>query len=86
MSEGLLTVLKFCFLALLYLFLFRVVRIVVRAGAEAGAEAAVPVAPAARAEPRRRKPAEEKEGRGGSSACSTRRPATGEVVRARPRR
>jgi pSer/pThr/pTyr-binding forkhead associated (FHA) protein len=27
-SEGLLTVLKFCFLALLYLFLFRVVRIV----------------------------------------------------------
>lgn len=28
MSEGLLTVLKFCFLALLYLFLFRVVRIV----------------------------------------------------------
>ncbi|MGZ6978122.1 MAG: FHA domain-containing protein [Acidimicrobiia bacterium] len=28
MSEGVLTVLKFCFLALLYLFLFRVVRIV----------------------------------------------------------
>ncbi len=28
MSEGLLTLLKFCFLALLYLFLFRVVRIV----------------------------------------------------------
>ena len=28
MSEGLLTVLKFCFLALVYLFLFRVVRIV----------------------------------------------------------
>lgn len=28
MSEGLLTILKFCFLALLYLFLFRVVRIV----------------------------------------------------------
>ena len=28
MSEGLLTVLEFCFLALLYLFLFRVVRIV----------------------------------------------------------
>lgn len=30
MSEGLLTVLKFCFLALLYLFLFRVVRVVLQ--------------------------------------------------------
>ncbi|HEY7437903.1 MAG TPA: FHA domain-containing protein [Acidimicrobiia bacterium] len=30
MPEGVLTVLKFCFLALLYLFLFRVVRVVVR--------------------------------------------------------
>ncbi len=30
MSEGLLTVLKFCFLALLYLFLLRVVQVVVR--------------------------------------------------------
>ena len=28
MSEGLLTILKFCFLALVYLFLFRVVRVV----------------------------------------------------------
>lgn len=30
MSEGILTVLKFCFLALLYLFLYRVVRLTVR--------------------------------------------------------
>ena len=30
MSEGLLTVLKFCFLALVYLFLFRVVRVVLQ--------------------------------------------------------
>jgi len=30
MSDELLTVLKFCFLALLYLFLFRVVRVVVK--------------------------------------------------------
>jgi len=49
MSEALLTVLKFCFLALLYLFLFRVVRVVVkemRAPAVAEAAAAAPVAPA----------------------------------------
>lgn len=50
MSEGLLTVLKFCFLALLYLFLFRVVRIVrlelkpVKAAMPAEAVAAAPVA------------------------------------------
>jgi hypothetical protein len=44
MSEGLLTVLKFCFLALLYLFLFRVVRIV-RLELKP-TKIAVPVAPA----------------------------------------
>jgi hypothetical protein len=49
-SEGVLTVLKFCFLALLYLFLFRVVRIVrlelkpVKAAMPAEAVAAAPVA------------------------------------------
>jgi pSer/pThr/pTyr-binding forkhead associated (FHA) protein len=47
-SEGLLTVLKFCFLALLYLFLFRVVRIV-RLELKP-AKVAVPVPPVA-AEP-----------------------------------
>ena len=51
MSEGLLTVLKFCFLALLYLFLFRVVRIVrlelkpVKAAVPMEAVAAAPPAP-----------------------------------------
>ncbi len=48
MSEAVLTVLKFCFLALLYLFLFRVVRVVVlelRNPAEA-TTAAAPRAPA----------------------------------------
>ena len=50
MSEGLLTLLKFCFLALLYLFLFRVVRIVrlelkpVKAAMPADAVAAAPAA------------------------------------------
>ncbi len=63
MSEGLLTVLKFCFLALLYLFLFRVVRIVrlelkpVKAAmpmdAVAGAPAAV-AAPAKKAKQERK--------------------------------
>jgi pSer/pThr/pTyr-binding forkhead associated (FHA) protein len=49
-SEGLLTVLKFCFLALLYLFLFRVVRIVrlelkpVKVPAPVDAVAAAPAA------------------------------------------
>jgi hypothetical protein len=55
-SEGLLTVLKFCFLALLYLFLFRVVRIVrlelkpakVAAPAVAVGAEPLPVAPAAK--------------------------------------
>ena len=47
MSEAVLTVLKFCFLALLYLFLFRVVRVVV-------AETKAPVEPdAAPSKPRR---------------------------------
>jgi hypothetical protein len=49
MSEGLLTILKFCFLALLYLFLLRVVRVVVlelRAPAVDQAVAAEPARPA----------------------------------------
>jgi pSer/pThr/pTyr-binding forkhead associated (FHA) protein len=54
-SEGLLTVLKFCFLALLYLFLFRVVRIVrlelKPAKAPAAVEALAP--PPAAAPPRK---------------------------------
>jgi hypothetical protein len=53
MSEAVLTVLKFCFLALLYLFLFRVVRVVVlemRSPAPAAPPAAAPVP----AEPRRK--------------------------------
>ncbi len=64
MSEGLLTVLKFCFLALLYLFLFRVVRIVrlelKPAKAPLPADAPVPV-PAA-ATPRREKKKKETRG------------------------
>jgi pSer/pThr/pTyr-binding forkhead associated (FHA) protein len=66
MSEGLLTVLKFCFLALLYLFLFRVVRIV-RLELKP-TKVAVPVAPAG-AEPMAApagKPAKEKRARGGA--------------------
>ena len=61
MSEGLLTVLKFCFLALLYLFLFRVVRIVrlelkpVKAAMPAEAVAAAPVAAPSKREKRERK-------------------------------
>lgn len=63
MPEGLLTVLKFCFLALLYLFLFRVVRIVrlelkppaVAAPAAVGAEPLAAPAPA---------PTKEKKSRG----------------------
>ena len=49
MSEGILTVLKFCFLALLYLFLFRVVRLTVREMREPkpAAEVMAPAAPAA---------------------------------------
>jgi pSer/pThr/pTyr-binding forkhead associated (FHA) protein len=59
-SEGLLTVLKFCFLALLYLFLFRVVRIVrlelkpVKAAMPADAVAA-PVATPSKREKKERK-------------------------------
>jgi pSer/pThr/pTyr-binding forkhead associated (FHA) protein len=51
MPEGVLTVLKFCFLALIYLFLFRVVRVVVRemkASTVAVAAAPTPAAPAPR--------------------------------------
>ncbi len=44
MPESVLTILKFCFLALLYLFLFRVVRVVVK---ELRAPAPVPQQPAA---------------------------------------
>jgi hypothetical protein len=60
-SEGLLTVLKFCFLALLYLFLFRVVRIVrlelkpVKAAMPAEAVAAAPVAAPSKREKKERK-------------------------------
>jgi FHA domain-containing protein len=64
MSEGLLTVLKFCFLALLYLFLFRVVRIV-RLELKP-TKIAVPAAPVG-AEPMAApagKPAKEKKARG----------------------
>ncbi len=59
MSEGLLTVLKFCFLALLYLFLFRVVRIVRlelkpdKAKVPVEAPAAVPVAAAPPGKPKK---------------------------------
>jgi hypothetical protein len=66
MSEGLLTVLKFCFLALLYLFLFRVVRIV-RLELKP-TKVAVPVAPVG-AEPMAApagKAAREKRARGGA--------------------
>ncbi len=60
MSEGLLTVLKFCFLALLYLFLFRVVRIVrlelkpVKAAMPAEAVAAAPAAAPSKREKKER--------------------------------
>src|ERR671911_1095682 len=59
MSEAVLTVLKFCFLALLYLFLFRVVRVVVLE-MRSPAPAAVPAPGAAASEPRK------KERRGGA--------------------
>jgi pSer/pThr/pTyr-binding forkhead associated (FHA) protein len=55
MSEAVLTVLKFCFLALLYLFLYRVVRLTLRelrAPALTAEPAAVPQAPAPRRERR----------------------------------
>ena len=47
MPESVLTILKFCFLALLYLFLFRVVRVVVRE-MRAPAPAPTPAAPSQR--------------------------------------
>ena len=55
MSEGILTVLKFCFLALLYLFLFRVVRLTVREMREPKpvAEVMAPAAPVAPPPPKR---------------------------------
>lgn len=64
MSEGLLTVLKFCFLALLYLFLFRVVRIVrlELKPAKAPLPVDAPVAAQVAAPPRREK--KEKDPRG----------------------
>ena len=46
MPQSVLTILKFCFLALLYLFLFRVVRVVVK---EMRAPAPTPLVPAGRA-------------------------------------
>ncbi|HMG28048.1 MAG TPA: FHA domain-containing protein [Acidimicrobiia bacterium] len=52
MSEAVLTVLKFCFLALLYLFLYRVVRLTVRE-LRAPALSAQPAAAPAAATPRR---------------------------------
>jgi hypothetical protein len=56
MSEAVLTVLKFCFLALLYLFLYRVVRLTVRElrapALSAEARAAAPPAPPPRRERR----------------------------------
>ena len=60
MSEAVLTVLKFCFLALLYLFLFRVVRLTVR---ELRAPAPTPEpAASAPAAPRRERRAEPRGG------------------------
>ena len=61
MPESVLTILKFCFLALLYLFLFRVVRVVVlemRAPAPSPVDTALPVAvaPKTAPSPRRRGP------------------------------
>jgi FHA domain len=57
MSEAVLTVLKFCFLALLYLFLYRVVRLTLRELRAPAVTAGGPPAPAAPAPPRReRKP------------------------------
>jgi pSer/pThr/pTyr-binding forkhead associated (FHA) protein len=55
MSEAVLTVLKFCFLALLYLFLYRVVRLTLRelrAPALTGVRTAAPPRPERRPEPR----------------------------------
>jgi hypothetical protein len=54
MSEAVLTVLKFCFLALLYLFLFRVVRLTVRELRAPALSAQPPAAPPAPAPAPRR--------------------------------
>jgi hypothetical protein len=68
MSEAVLTVLKFCFLALLYLFLFRVVRVVVLE-MRTPAAASPGAAPASPQEPRR------KERRGGALRLRVLEPA-----------
>jgi pSer/pThr/pTyr-binding forkhead associated (FHA) protein len=66
MPEGLLTVLKFCFLALLYLFLFRVVRIVrLELKPTKVAVPAAPAGPEPMAAPAG-KPTKEKKTRGGA--------------------
>ena len=82
MPEGLLTILKFCFLALLYLFLFRVVRIVrlelkpAKATAPAAAVASEPLAAAPVAKGRDK----EKKARGGAQLYLLEPPArNGEV-------
>ena len=62
MSEAVLTVLKFCFLALLYLFLYRVVRLTLRELRAPAVTAGGPAAPAAAPAPPRR---ERKAARGG---------------------
>jgi hypothetical protein len=62
MSEAVLTVLKFCFLALLYLFLYRVVRLTLRELRAPAVTAGGPAAPAAAPVPPRR---ERRPGRGG---------------------
>ena len=70
MSEGLLTVLKFCFLALLYLFLFRVVRIVrlelkpVKAAMPMEAVATAPPAPASKKAAKQERKEQRKAGSG----------------------
>lgn len=53
MSEAVLTVLKFCFLALVYLFLYRVVRVTIRELRAPALTAEPPAAPQAQAPPRR---------------------------------
>jgi hypothetical protein len=53
MSEAVLTVLKFCFLALLYLFLYRVVRVTIRELRAPALTGQPPAAPQAQAAPRR---------------------------------
>lgn len=57
MPESVLTILKFCFLALLYLFLYRVVRVVV-------AEMRAPAVPAPQPAPAKEAPAKAPRGRG----------------------